>query len=133
VIATPLHVSETEIAKVYPDYNYSWFEEDLKYNFKGILFDLGLDSKQHYEYQVPSQHRNRLNEVVTSGRYYGVERSDDEWLKSGFASEAAKDKAKNSRLCDDLYRAKALTIDTQLALEARDKYNVIEEEQEGEE
>lgn len=127
VIMSVLHISESEIAALYPDYSYSWLENDIE-KLKGILFDLGADVNQHWEYQEPTQHRNRLNKVVTCGRYFCQERLDDEYIKSGFASQAAKDKAKNSRLLDDLYKQKALTIDTQMALEARDKYSVIEEE-----
>ena len=43
-------------------------------------------------------------------------------MQSGFASQAAKDKAKNSRMLDDLYREKALTIDAQAALERKDMF-----------
>lgn len=121
MICATLHVSETEIAALYPDYQYSWYEND-KEKLAGILYELGIDTKQHWEYQEPVQHRNRMNKLVTSGRYYGNERSDESWLNSGLASEAAKDKAKNSRLLDDLYREKALTIDTQMALERRDLF-----------
>lgn len=132
MIQASLHVSESEIAALYPDYEYNWFDNDIE-KLKSILFDLGLDTAQYFEYQTATQHRNRINKIVTCGRFYGSERSDTDWLNSGYASAAAKDKSRNSRLTDDLYRMKALTIDTQLALEARDKYNVIEEEQEGEE
>jgi len=132
VIAAVVHVSESEIAALYPDYEYSWFENDID-KLKGILHDLGADTNQHIEYQIATQHRNRLGNVVTCARYYCSERLDLEWLKSGYASTAAKDKAKNSRLLDDVYRSKALTIDTQMALEARDKYQKIEDELEGEE
>lgn len=121
MISATIHVSETEIAALYPDYQYSWYEND-KEKLAGILCELGLDTKQHWEYQEPCQHRNRMNQLVTAGRYYGNERLDEAWLNSGLASEAAKDKAKNSRLLDDLYREKALTIDTQMALERRDLF-----------
>lgn len=129
LIANPLHVSETEIAAIYPDYEYSWFENDID-KLKGILFDLGADANQPIDYQAATQHRNRMNQVVTSGRYYCSERLDDSWLKSGYASQAAKDKAKNCRMLDCLYREKALTIDTQLALESRDRYVTNEEVEE---
>ena len=121
MIAATIHVSETEIAALYPDYQYSWYEND-KEKLAGILYEFGIDTSQYWEYQEPVQHRNRMNQLVTSGRYYGNERLDEAWLNSGLASEAAKDKAKNSRLLDDLYREKALTIDTQMALERRDLF-----------
>jgi hypothetical protein len=125
-IQDSIHISETEIAKVVPDYHYSWLEEDTE-KLKGILYDLGMDTGKPFELQPPVQHRNRLGEVVTSARYYGTERSDPEYLRSGFASQAALDKAKNCRLLDDLYKERGLTIDAQLALESRDKY-VVETE-----
>jgi len=127
VIMSVIHVSESEIAALHPDYEYSWNEEQVD-KLKGILFDLGLDTNQYYELQDCSQHRNRMNKVVTCRRWYGSERLDDYWIRSGLASQAAKDKVKNSRFVDDLYRMKALTIDTQLALEIKDRYNKIENE-----
>lgn len=131
MISNVIHISESEIAALYPDYEYSWFEE-YPDKIRGILFDLGLDTNEHWEFQDATQHRNRLNKVVTCGRVYGSERTCKEWLNSGLASQAAKDKAKNSRLLDDLYRSKAMTIDTQLALESRDRYQKIEDEMEEE-
>lgn len=131
VIQASIHVSQSEVAQAYPDYEYSWNETQVD-KLNGILFDLGLDTKQHYEFQDVSLHRNRLNQVVTCHRWYGSERLDDDWIKSGYASQAAKDKVKNSRMIDDLYKMKALTIDTQLALEARDRYQKNEDEMEEE-
>lgn len=131
VIQSTIHISESEIAILYPDYQYSWFENNTE-KLKGILFDLGADTNQYFEYHEPTQHRNRLGKVVTCGRYFCQERLDNDWIKSGYASEAAKDKVKNSRMLDDLYRAKGLTVDMQEAMERKDKYKEIEDE-EGEE
>lgn len=128
VIQASIHISQSEIAAIYPDYNYTWDTEQID-KLRGVLFDLGLDTSQYFELQEVSQHRNRLGKIVTCQRYYGSERLDLDWLKSGFASQSAKDKAKNSRLLDDLYREKSLTIDAQLALESRDRYNKIEDEE----
>ena len=122
IIANYLHISETEIAKVFPNYQYSWYEDD-KENLSEILYELGMDTTRHWEYQQPVQHRNRLGEVVTSGRYYGIERIDKEYLESGFASPAAKAKSQNSRLMDELWRAKGLTEDCIEAAEWKDKYS----------
>ena len=36
----------------------------------------------------------------------GYERTDKEWIESGYASREAKDKASNNRLLNDLYRMK---------------------------
>lgn len=132
VIATPIHISESEIAIICPDYNANWLAENTDY-LKSVLYDLGMDTAKHFEVHEVVQHRNRLGNVVTCSRYYGEERSDDEYLRSGYASTAALDKSRNSRLTDDLYRMKALTIDTQMALEARDRYCKIEDDLEEEE
>ena len=118
-IASKLHVSESEIAALCPSYDSSWSEEQIN----DVLYELGLDSNLSYEFQEASQHRNRMNKVVTCGRYYGREREDDSWLNSGFASQAVKDKLKNSRILDDLYRAKGLTEDCIEAAEWKDKYS----------
>lgn len=128
MIATPLHVSESEIAVIYPEYDVSWLIENIE-DLKTVLYDLGGDTSKHFELQEVTQHRNRLGNVVTCGRYILEERSDIEWLKSGYASEAALDKARNSPMTDCLYREKGLTIDIQQAMENRDKYRTLEEEE----
>ena len=56
------------------------------------------------ERQENLQHRNRFNEVVICDRYVGNERTDKEWLNSGYASQEAKDKATGSKMLADLYR-----------------------------
>lgn len=78
---------------------------------KYVLFDLGLDTSQHYEQQL-NTHRNRFNEVYTGTRFVGLERTDAKWLESGHASIAACDKAKDSRLLTDLYSQKGLTANS---------------------
>ena len=122
-IASKLHVSESELAMLYPDYSASWNEEKVK----KALWELGLNSNLDFEFQQASQHRNRANKIVTCGRFYGYEREDIEWIKSGFASQAVKDKLKNSRILDDLYRAKGLTEDCIEAAEWKDKYSECKE------
>lgn len=126
MIACILSVSESEIALIDPEYNVNWLTENTD-RLKGILFDLGLDTNLQFELQEVTQHRNRLNKVVTCRRFTGTERSDPEWLTSGYASREAIDRSKNSPICDDLYRQRGLTIDAQMALENRDKY-VVETE-----
>lgn len=121
LIAAVIHVSESEIVKVNPEYDASW-EEERPYLFKQLLWDLGLDPSKEYVRFDGLQHRNRLNEVVVCSRWYGHERSDQAWLISGYASEAALDKAKNNRLLDDSYRMRQLTHDAQDVLERRDMY-----------
>lgn len=129
MIATPMHVSESELVVICKDYDVSWLTDNTDY-LKSVLFDLGLDTTKHFELQDVCQHRNRLGKVVTCRRYLGDERSDGEYLRSGFASTEALDKAKNCRMLDCLYRTKGLTVDVQVALESRDKYNKVEEGEE---
>jgi uncharacterized protein YllA (UPF0747 family) len=74
------------------------------------------------------QHRNRFNESVVCSRWVGNERLDTAWIKSGYASRSAIDKASGSRMTEDVYRSRHETEDTQAALESRDKYNDTEEE-----
>lgn len=130
-ICAPVHVSETEVAALYPDYNSNWATEEPD-KLRGILFDLGLDTDEFYELQPTSQHRNRMNQVVTCCRWYGSSRIDQQWIKSGLASQDAIDKAQNSQLLNDLYRMRGLTVDAQVAMEYKDRYCKVEE-QEGEE
>lgn len=121
LIAAVIHISESEINKGYEDYCSSWEVRSPRY-FKDLLWELGLNVDQDYIRQDALQHRNKLNEVVTCSRWYGNERSDINWLESGYASKEAIDKAKNSALLDDSYRARNMTTDAQESLEARDKY-----------
>lgn len=130
MIAAYVHVSEVEVYAADNEYEHSWFESTNPNYIKllGILYDLGIDTNEYIELQAPVQHRNRLNKIVTCGRYFGAERTDKEWLKSGYASREAIDKASGSKLLEELYRAKGLTIDAQLAMEYKDKYSENGEE-----
>lgn len=118
-IAAFIHVSESEIAALYPYYLSNWSETEIN----NALWELGLDTNFNFEFQEASQHRNRMNRVVTCARWYGVEREDVEWIKSGLASQTVKDKLKNSKMLDDVYRSKGLTVDCIEAAEWRDKYS----------
>lgn len=117
-------ISESEISMLFPDYSADWPDERLN---KALHF-MGMDSEQGYEIQDGLWHRNRLNKVVLCRRFVGNERMDTDWIKSGHASSAAKDKHSGSRILEDLYRAKNLTEDTQDRLESRDRYSVIDED-----
>lgn len=125
-IAAYCIISESEIVKVLPEYNAS-MEYKQPEKFKQMLYDLGIDTKRAYERQDGLWHKNRFNEVVLCSRYVGHERIDDEWVASGYASQAAIDKASGSILLEDLYRSKNLTEDQQQALMHRDTYKTIEE------
>lgn len=121
-------ISESEIAMLYPEYEVSWLEDNVD-DLRTILWDMGMDTvNENFELSEVVQHRNRLGKVVTCGRYVGQERFDIDYLKSGLASDSAKDKARNSPMTDDLYRSKGLTTDMQAAMEAKDKYKTLEDE-----
>jgi hypothetical protein len=102
-IAALCFVSISEIAKVQPSITYDWIDENPE-QFKQMLHELGMDTRQNIEKQENIQHRNRFEEIVTCDRYVGNERTDKEWLNSGYATQAAKDKATGSKLLTDLYR-----------------------------
>lgn len=120
-------VSESEIVKVMPNYS-SEFENDTL-AFNKFLYSLGMDIEKPVLRQDALQHRNRLNEVVVCSRWVGEERLDEAWLYSGYASREAVDKASGSKILEDLYRSRNLTQDAQDSLEARDRYNVVKEEE----
>ena len=54
------------------------------------------------EKQEGLTHRNRLNEVVTCSRWVANERTDSEWIKTGYASREAKNLSSGSKLVRDL-------------------------------
>lgn len=101
-----VYVSMSEIVKVKPEITYDWIEQNPE-GLREILWDIGMDTKNYpFETQPDIQHRNRFNEVVQCHRFVGNERLDKQWLISGYASIAAKDKAKRSKLLVDMYRLK---------------------------
>lgn len=102
-IAANVYISLSEIAKVMPEITYDWIDKNND-KFEKILHGLGLDTTQPMYEQQDIPHRNRFNEVVVCTRWVGYERTDREWLTSGYASQEAKDKAKGSKLLIDLYR-----------------------------
>lgn len=112
-------VSESEL---YAIFNSTYTDENLPER----LYLLGMDITKPYELQQGLTHRNRMNQVVKCNRWLGTERLDIEWLTSGYASAAAKDKAFAGKIVEDLYRSKGLTEDAQKAMEDRDKYDDLE-------
>lgn len=84
-----LFVSESELAMLDPEYKYTWIDTNKDKLF-GMFHTLGLDINRDLEYQDVTQHRNRLDKLVICGRYSGWERTDKEWINSGYASRAAK-------------------------------------------
>ena len=119
-------ISESEIIKVMPEYNCN-FEYDNPTRFKLFLFGLGMDITQDIERQDAIQHRNGLNEIVTCSRWVGQERLDSDWIRSGYASQQAKDKASGSRILEDLYRSKHLTEDAQARIAEREKIEIMQQ------
>ncbi len=119
-------ISESEIVKVMPNYSCE-FEDEVAFNL--FLHSVGMDIERPFYRQDGLQHRNRMNEVVVCSRWVGEERLDEAWLRSGYASKEAIDKASGSKILEDLYRSRNLTEDAQAALEARDRYNEVKEEE----
>ena len=108
-------ISESEIIKVLEDYDAS-IEDTQPTKFKLMLHSLGMDISKPYQRQDGLQHRNRFNEIVVCSRWVGDERTDEQWIKGGYASRAAIDKASGSKLTEDLYRARYETEDAQALL-----------------
>lgn len=92
-----MFVSESELLLADSNYEASWLNTNKDKLFE-MLYNLGLDINRDLEYQDITQHRNRLNKVVTCGRYSGLERTDTEWINSGYASRAAKIAASGCKL-----------------------------------
>ena len=126
MIAAVVHVSESEIILAYPNYRDGW-DVDFPRKFNSVLWFMGLDSSQDFSKQTEITHRNKLNKIVSCHRWYGNERSDEQWLNSGCASQAAIDKSKNNPIVDDSYRQRNETTDAQYTLEQRDRYNVVQD------
>ena len=98
------YISQSELEKVLPkDFDYSDID-----NLEKILYELGMDIEMPYEEHLVL-HRNSFDEIKHCKRWVGEERTDIEWINSGYSSEAAKDKASNNKLLADLYRTKGET------------------------
>ena len=123
-ICAVCHVSESEIILLDEFKSYdcgTWQRYENTEKLKKALWTFGLDVQEGWDYQVV-QHRNRCGKIVSCGRYSGIERSDEEWLNSGVASKAAKDRAANSRILDDLYALKGQTVTMQKRASEMDAY-----------
>lgn len=120
------YVSESELKMIDSKYQASW-EFDYPETFKSMLWSLGMDSRYDYIRTDAIQHRNKMNQLVICSRWVGNERTDDEWLKSGYASQEAIDKGRNNPLLDSLYKERAFTVETQRYLEEKDRSAKVEE------
>lgn len=94
-------VSESELKKTFSDWTQS-YPFDNPESFNKILYSMGLDVNRGVELQENFVHRNRLNEVVVCNRWVGMERLDDEWVSSRYASREARNEASGSKLLKDL-------------------------------
>ena len=102
-----IEISLSELYKSDNKYTELYASEERN-GLKSVLYSVGVDTSQFYETQF-NTHRNRFNEVYTGTRFVGLERMDEQWIKSGYASRAVIDKAKGSSLLTDLYARKGLT------------------------
>jgi len=96
------YVSLSELETVMPWITLEWTEENPDI-LKNMLHDLGMDA---WNYPVDVQdctHRNRFGNVITTRRWVGNSRVDKEWLESGYASTAAKDRALGNKLLIESY------------------------------
>ena len=128
-IAALVNISQSDVNYIYPEYTTELEQSDPEL-LKNLLWNLGLDVNQPYVFQQVTQHRNKLGKIVTCHRWFSSERLCEEWLNSGYASKEAKDKAKGSRLLDELYRSRGLTEDVLAAAEEKDKWNPWKDEDE---
>ena len=96
-------ISLSELQTISNKYTEEWSKNTPE--LEQTLFSLGANTKSPYEKQT-DQHRNRFGNLITCSRWVCAERTDKEWIESGYASQAAIDKASGSRLIRDLYRLK---------------------------
>lgn len=108
-IAALCYISMSELALVKPDITYQWIE-DNNHMFLDIIEKLGMNTKEPIERQETIQHKNKLNQVVICDRFVGLERTDEEWIKSGYASVEAVDKSKSNGILIDLYASKGMVL-----------------------
>ena len=108
-IAALCYVSMSELARAMPDITYEWIENN-NHLFLDMLEGLGMSTKQPIERQITVQHKNRLGEVVICDRFVGLERTDKEWISSGYASVEAIDKSKHNRILVDLYAQRGMVL-----------------------
>lgn len=102
-----VYISLSELQTIDRKYTLEWVNNSEK-ELPDILYGLGMDITKSVEQQVV-EHRNRFGNLITCPRWVGCERVDNEWIKSGYASEEAIAKSLNNGLVNDLYRLRGLT------------------------
>lgn len=102
-----VYISLSELQTVEPRYTEQWVDSSEQ-ELLGVLQGLGLDVNQPWERQIV-EHRNRFGNLITGSRWVGSERTDIEWVESGYASQASIDKSKNNKMLNDLYRMRGMT------------------------
>lgn len=110
-ISAYIYISLFEIQKVKPNITEKWCKDiSNKSELTKLLYECGLNISKPFELQE-NTHRTRFDSIFTGVRFVGHERTDDLWIKSGCASDAAIDKSLNSRMLDDAWRLKGLQED----------------------
>lgn len=102
-----VYLSLSELQTAEPRYTLEWADSSEK-ELLDVLYGLGMDINQSVECQVV-EHRNRFGNLITCPRWVGSERTDIEWVESGYASQASIDKSKNNKMLNDLYRMRGMT------------------------
>lgn len=114
-IAALRYISMQDLNAFDPSITEKYLETNGTTALSEVLWMLGLDTNQPFEHQVNTHRSMLINRVppvdYTGSRFVGYERTDKEWLESGFASQEAKDKASGSKLVAALYQSKGLTED----------------------
>lgn len=100
-ITALVFVSLSELQTIDSMFNEEWAKNQTE--LEKVLYNMGININQPYETQNET-HRNRFNNIITCLRWVGQERTDSEWIKSGYCSQAALDKSLNNRMLIDLYR-----------------------------
>jgi hypothetical protein len=121
-------ISDSEIAKVLPDWHYE-FPLTNPEEFSKMLWELGINTTQPVEKQEGFLHRNRFNETVLCNRWVGYERLDKEWIDSGYASRDARNEASQSRMLKDILSYK-IPSEVLVAVSTPNDYEEPEEESE---
>lgn len=102
-----VYISLSELQTVDRKFTVEWIDNSEK-ELLDVLHGLGMDINQSVERQVV-EHRNRFGNLITCPRWVGCERTDEAWIKSGYASEEAIAKSLNNGLVNDLFRLRGLT------------------------